>query len=184
MAEIEPYPEPTDPVEIVVYATDTGDIRQFNRTTLEDMHRQHPNFDGCDYLDVTGQGVQLDVSCTHVVDLANKVLAPRVQPGPSQVGHKKTDLMVAHRDSLKSFSSAAIGQALTYDADMTALTVACVIGGELSTNKGHVTHTADQAKAVLTDFAAARVAAQQKLDGLNAQVDAATTIDEINSLNW
>jgi hypothetical protein len=89
------------------------------------------------------------------------------------------------------FSSSATGTLYTYASDLTQqqnLMQCTVAGGDLACEAGGVwslvTHTAAQAQAALADFITARDGARTKLYSLQAQVNACTTVAQVNAINW
>ena len=176
---VEPYPEPTDTVVVAVYDTATGHIRQTVQCALQDEHRQHDAWPGCDYIEVTGQNVSCDL---HAVELSTRTIIPRTVPTPADRSTARDRLNLASR--MTTFTSSATGSPLAYTADVQAIALAAVVGGDLEADGVHVQHTAEQAMAVARDLAAARSAVKSKLDGLLAQVAGAATLDQLRALVW
>jgi hypothetical protein len=90
------------------------------------------------------------------------------------------------------FSSSSLGAAHTYPStstDQTNMLANASTGGDLWCEASGgawsmVSHTADQAKAVLADFVTARDAARAKLATMSGQVQAASSPSSVQAIVW
>ena len=95
---------------------------------------------------------------------------------------------------ISGFSSSSLGAAHNYasttvDQQNIVQSAQCAKGGLLSCADStgvwaRVAHTQAQAQQVLEDFVTARDAARAKLNGLEAQINAATTSEAVQAVVW
>lgn len=173
-----PYPNSTDRVDVVVYCTESGVIRQRVRCSIQDMHRQHAAWPGHDYLEVTGTDAHPE---RHIVDLSTGAIVARTQLTPGARSLKEVELHGAA--AIGTFQSSATGVLLTYSAqaeDLKALMVAALIGGEISA----APHTPGQAMQALQAYQALRDQNAARLTALLQKATGAATLADLAAITW
>lgn len=151
-----PYPDPNDRVRVAIYDLTTGDIRQTTMCGLQDMHRQHAAWPGCDYVEC---GVEVTPQ-THVVDLKTLTCVPRTSPTVADLARKEQELWIAARDAVAMS-----------DEDLKTLTLKA-IGGDI------------EAQTTARNIATAREGARTKLASLRVAASSAKTRAELQDVKW
>ena len=86
-----PRPHPKDRVVVLNFHAKTGVIRQKVECKREDMHRHHHVFPGHDFLEITGQDVDVN---DHMVDVSDPK-APKIVPRIYTLEEAKTRAALA-----------------------------------------------------------------------------------------
>lgn len=185
---------PSDRVTIAVFEKSTGLIKQVVRCKREDAESQHKAWPGHHFQDVTNDDVESPHPRDHMVCLKTGKLLPRVAPLDEVRREKHRLLHLEHRDHLARFTSSATGQPLEYSGDparLIAMTHAAIIGGDLAvvdhheeTGVSYVEHTADQARAVMSDFAKHSRAGRVYIGAAKDKLAKAKTTADMEKIQW
>ena len=105
---------------------------------------------------------------------------------------KRAEIYYAHKGSVKDFTSDATGEELSYSLnseDMNDLAGLIELGNasgkyRAGNSKRFVSHTLQQLKQVKNEGFAYKYAAYEKLELLQDQISAATTVEEIEAITW